>query len=203
MKRIVTGHILYNNRGYDWFPGELFTIGYLGRKKQVNIDNLTPGVVMSFLNECGVPSSAIKVIGVFGNSTTDMLEIFFAYEGVLPTRTVDLFITNSHHKSSNYAIQDGLIVPAFQNILSGLETELTNLAINYEIKSFMVKPFELPGLPKLVIAKKTKDGVLADMRWMNSSYKYLADFKKLNWKTIIVKNENGTQSWHERPKTGW
>lgn len=203
MKRIVTGHIFYNNRGYDWFPGELFILGYLGRKKQVNIDNLNEQVVIDFLKECGVPAAAIKVVGVYGNSGTDHLEIFFACEGVLPTRTVDLYITNSHHKSSNYAVQDGIIVPAFQHILSGLEDALTLLAINYEIKSFMVKPFEMPGIPKLIVKKQTRDGVLADMRWINNSYKYLADFKVLNWKTIIVKNADGTQSWHERPKTGW
>lgn len=90
---------------------------------------------------CGVPAADIIIAKGYGSSTRDRVEIFFAYVGTIPGGTQDLWIENAHHAYASYARQNGIIMPAYQNINQGLDNIALKLASDYPVISFMVKPF--------------------------------------------------------------
>lgn len=202
MSKVVIGQLLYA-RGYDWAPNEMFSLSFLGKNVQVNIDNFSQNDVINLLNLCGVQTSKILVVGAYGSSVDDKLELFFAYEGDLPQARVDIWITNSHHKFAGYAGVQAMVVPAFTKILGGLEQALTNIATQYQIRSFFVKPFEMQNLPPLVLSHNPVNGLLADMRWIRNSDQYFNAFKALNWNAIYYQDGSGKQYFKIRPKNGW
>src|SRR5690606_21130226 len=142
MSKVVIGQLLYS-RGYDWTPNEIFSLSYLNKTVQVNIDNFSQNDIINLLNLNGIQTNKILVVGAYGSSADDKLEIFWAYEGDLPKSRMDIWITNTHHKFYGYAGVQAMVVPQFTKILGGLEQALTNIATQYRIRSFFVKPFEM------------------------------------------------------------
>lgn len=202
MTRIVTGNLIYKT-AYNYNPNELVTIKYLGKSFRVGIDDINNDFVENMLLSIGIKKANIIATGGYGSSNHDVVEIFFAYEGTLPQRTVDLWIENQHHAFASYAVVDGMIVPAYMYIKPGLETAINKIVSNYEIKSFLVKPFVIPSVPVSILARNPLNGVLADMRNIPMSYQHVIAFKKLNWERIWYMDAGGRQKMEVRPKNGW
>lgn len=202
MTRIVTGNLIYKT-AYDYNPNEQVTIKFLGKSFPIGIDEINNDFVESMLLQLGIKKANIIATGGYGSSAQDVVEIFFAYEGTLPQRTVDLWIINKHHSYASYAVNDGLIVPAYMYIKPGLEAAINKIVNNYEINSFLVKPFVLPNVPVAILAKGPVNGILADMRNITMSYQHVIPFKKLNWERLWYMDAGGRQKMEVRPKTGW
>lgn len=200
-QNIVTGSVLYD-RGYDFKPKELSTIGYLNTFVTFDIDSLSGSDVIRMLERAGIEKSRIIDARGYGSSTTNRVEVFFAYEGKLSKSVEDVWTENPHHRYGGEAYQNKLLIPQFQNILTGLDSLILRIARDYTLYSFMVKPFNMPELPFMVLAKNPVDGVLADMRYIKNSVRLVPYFKDLNFQ-IIHYNENGTAKVLFRPKTGW
>lgn len=202
MNSIVTGHLLYV-QPYNWQPNESFTLGFLGKTVTINIDNFSILNLQSLLNAAGIQTTAIKDLRVFGSSAEKRVEVFFAYEGTNSNKRPEVYLINGKHKFGAYAAVSGLIVPAFTKVLTGLESVCQNIAKNYFIDSFMVKPISMPTLPALVLNNQPVNGTLADMRNINDSYVFVNEFKRLNWQIIWYKDASGKVIGIQRPKTGW
>lgn len=202
MTRIVTGNLIYKT-AYDYAPNEQVTIKFLGKSFPIGIDEINNDFVESMLLSLGIKKANIIATGGYGSSAQDVVEIFFAYEGTLPQRTVDLWIVNKHHSYASYAVNDGLIVPAYMYIKPGLEAAINKIVNNYEILSFLVKPFVLPNVPVAILTKSPTNGILADMRNIPMSYQHVIPFKKLNWERLWYMDAGGRQKMEVRPKTGW
>lgn len=200
-QNIVIGSLLYE-RGYDFKPNEITTIGYLNTYLTVNVDSLSDKDVVRMLTLAGIEPSRIKCAKGYGSATSNTIEIFFAYEGKILKPVEDVTEYNNHHRYSGEAYQNKLLVPQFKNINQGLDSIILRVAKDYTLYSFMVKPFNMPELPFLVLAKNPINGTLADMRYIANSNRLVPYFKDLNFQ-IIHYNENGTAKVLFRPKTGW
>lgn len=198
----VTGNLIYKT-AYDYYYNEIVTLKYLNKSVQIGIDDINNASITDFLIFCGVPAADIITAKGYGSSTKDMVEIFFAYRGTIPGGYQDLWITNAHHAYASYARQNGIIMPAYQNIISGLDAIALKLANDYPVSSFMVKPFSIPTLPGKVLAKNPVNGTLADMRNIPNSYVHVVPFKKLNWEILWYMDASGRQKTERRPKSGW
>jgi len=200
----VTGNLIYKT-AYDYYQNEIVKLKYLNKTVQIGIDDINNDSIADFLKFCGVPANDIIIAKGYGSSTKDMIEIFFAYRGTIPGNTgyADLWVENAHHAYASYARQNGIIMPAYQNITQGLDTIALKLATDYLVSSFMVKPFSLPTLPGKVLAKGPLNGTLADMRNIPNSYVHVVPFKKLNWEILWYMDANGKQKTERRPKSGW
>ncbi|MBK9223407.1 MAG: hypothetical protein IPO16_14990 [Saprospiraceae bacterium] len=199
--QIVTGHLLYQT-GYNYQPNELVEIGFMNNWIWVNVDSLNGSEIKRLLRLYGIDSSRIIDTRAYGSSFENKVEIFFAFKGQIPIDRADVWIRNQHHKFAGYAVNDILVVPQFTRIIQGLDSTIISIAKNYKINSFMVKPFNLPELPFLILAKNPLNGTLADMRWIKNSIRLVPYFKELNWQ-IIWFNDNGAAKVLNRPKTGW
>ncbi len=197
----VTGHLVYAN-GIDYSPNELVRLKYLSKFVDVSIDAINETVVRQLLTLAGVPANKIFVVKGYGSSSTNVIEIFFAYEGVLPVARVDVGLENRYHRKTGYAIMNGLIIPSF-TYLSGLQQTAESIAQTYPTMSFMVKGYSIPSLPEWILPRALMNGALADMRWIPGSWKFVDAFKALNWKTIWFKDINGIQRGISRPVAGW
>ena len=202
MNSIVTGHLLYTVN-YNWQPNVSFTLGYLGKTISVNIDNFSILNLEALLNAAGIVSAKIRDMRVFGSSLEKRVEIFFAYEGTNANKRPEFYLSNGKHKFGSYAAVSGLIIPAFTKVLTGLEAVCLNIAQNYFLDSFMVKPISMPALPGLILNNQPVNGTLADMRNINDSYIFVDEFKRLNWQIIWYKDASGKVIGIQRPKTGW
>lgn len=198
----VTGNLIYKT-AYDYYYNEIVALTYLNKSMQIGIDDINANTIASFLEYCGVPAADIITAKGYGSSTKDTIEIFFAYRGTIPNGVQDLWVKNSHHSYASYARQNGIIIPAYQNIATGLDTIATKLANDYTVYSFLVKPFSMPGLPGKVLSKTPVNGILADMRNIPNSYVHVVPFKKLNWEILWYMDASGRQKTERRPKSGW
>lgn len=205
-QRIVTGHLNYS--GYDYQTGENTILHFAGKTITVNVDSINAKTVRTLLNQAGVPDSTILYTTGFGSSIVNRVELFFAFIGTLPTRTLDVCIQNSHHKYCDYATQDGLIIPPFQNLnINDLQNVAVFIATRFPLNSFMIKPFSYTSLPHLVIMRGVMDGILADMRNIKCSSRLLDYFIDLNYQIIWyqdcdgkVKNLNRQKGWKPTPR---
>ncbi|MBK6861004.1 MAG: hypothetical protein IPK91_02620 [Saprospiraceae bacterium] len=198
----VTGNLIYQT-AYDYYQNEIVRLKYLNKTVSIVIDDINNNSIADFLKYCGVPAADIIIAKGYGSSTRDRVEIFFAYVGTIPGGTQDLWIENAHHAYASYARQNGIIMPAYQNINQGLDNIALKLASDYPVISFMVKPFSLPTLPGKVLAKTPINGTLADMRNIPNSYQHVVPFKKLNWEILWYMDASGKQKTERRPKSGW
>lgn len=205
-QRIVTGHLNYS--GYDYLPGENTILHFGGKTITVNVDSINPKTTRQLLTQAGIPDSVILYTAGFGSSIVNRVELFFAFVGTIPTRTIDVCIQNAHHKYCDYAIQDGLIIPQFQNLnIEELKQVAVFIATRYPLNSFMIKPFSYTSLPHLIIMSGVRDGILADMRNIRCTSRLLDYFIDLNYQIIWyqdcdgkVKNLNRQKGWKPTPR---
>lgn len=203
-KTIVTGSIKYG--GYDFLPGETFTLNYQNVSIQCNVDSFSAADIRRLLVNCSIPDSLIKYIAAYGNSTTDIVEAFFAYEGAIKnsSQTSDINIDNKYHrKTSGYGTQGGLIVPTYNYIISdSLRNVVKLIAYQYPIRSFYVA-WTLNELPFIVLANGSTNGTLADMRNTRNSYRLVPYFKEANFQIIHYRDEQNVWKTIRRPAKGW
>lgn len=199
--QFVSGNLVY--RQYDYKPMELVEVGFQGVWVTTPIDSLNGSDIKRLLNRVGIPDSLIIDCRAFGSSNPDLVEIFFAYSGKLPTRTVDLAIRNKHHLYASYAVNQGIIMPAYSKIKAGLDSVAIKVATRDTVKSFMIKNYSMPMFPMLVLLKQPQNGTLADMRNIPGSYNYVDYFKDLNFEIIWYMDPSGFQKSLFRPKGGW
>lgn len=201
--QIVTGQILYEKQ-HNFQSHEIFQFEYLKRTISMDIDQIDTVDIKLLLVSAGVNFDSILYVDAFGSSTEDKVEIFFAYLTVDPkikARENVTIINPKHRASLGYSAKNGIIVPAFTHINKPeLEDLLWQIATDYQITSFMVKPFTMEALPPLVLTRPFFDGTLADMRWINDSYQYVDAFKALRWRIIWYKDANGKQKGIMYPK---
>jgi hypothetical protein len=196
--QFVTGNVLYG--GYDYQRGELAEIGYKGFYRLVPIDSLNGEDVAKLLILSGIKKDSILYTAAYGSSTTDKVEIFFAYKGKQARQYEDIWIRNQHHAFAGYATNSGVIIPAYNYIKADSIANL--IALTYPVYSFVIKGFDYQSFIFNILAKNPKNGETADMRHIPNSVRLVPYFKELNWNRIWY-NENGVQKSIVRPKTGW
>lgn len=205
--RIVTGNLIYNR--YDYQPDEKTVLDFNGKTLTVSIDSINDKTVKELLNKSGVPDSLILFTYGYGSSILNRIEIFFAFNGVMQARSLDLSVHNPHEKFSSQAAQDALLIPQYQNAnIQKLQAIAVYIANKYPLNSFMIKPFIYPALPHLVIANGVVDGILADMRNIKCSSRLLDYFIELNYQIIWyqdcegkVKTLNRQKGWKPTPRS--
>lgn len=197
--QIITGHLVYDVccEQEDF----KFELRYNGKIEYTSAFKLNKEVIISLLSKTVIKDSIIDARAVYDSGK---IQIFFAYKGNVPSDRMDLWLVTPHHSYASYAINSGLIVPAFTNAnISGLQEICEQIARKYPMRSFMIKPFSSQSIPFNVLSHAVKDGNLADMRNITNSYRLIDYFKELNWKTIWYMDSFGNKKGISRPANGW
>lgn len=201
---IVVGHLAY--KGHDFLQNESFQLTFQNVSISCNIDTFSVADVKRLLLNCGIAENKIVYMAAYSESTSDRIEVFFAYEGSIANQEQksDISVTNKHHKkASGYGSQGGLIVPTFDYIISdSLRNIVKLIAYKYPIRSFYVA-WTLNELPFLVIASGVTNGTLADMRHIKNSYRLVPYFKEANFQIIHYRDEQNVWKVLRRPANGW
>jgi len=197
--QIITGHLVYDVCcEQDNFN---FEIRYNGSIEYTSVNKINKDVIISLLSKTVHKDSIIDARAVFDSGK---IQIFFAYKGNVPSDRMDLWLVTPHHSYASYAINSGIIVPAFTNAnIDGLQYKCEQIARTYQIRSFMFKPFSSKSIPFSVLSFGYRDGNLADMRNVANSYRLVDFFKELNWKTIWYMDSSGNKKGISRPTNGW
>lgn len=201
---VVVGSIVYTT--YDYGPSDNLIVGYLNSTTSVVIDSFTAKDMTDLLIKAGVDKNKIIYTDARSSSGDDIVEIWFAYEGKLNTTNGQgkFWISNPHHSAYYNAVNNYLAVRQSTKLdIEKMKPVVSKIALNYNIRSFMVKPWSAADIPLLVIARGTQNGELADMRWIRNSYRLVPYFKELNWRNIWYQDENGNPKNVMRPATGW
>lgn len=202
-KRLVTGH-LATNPDYNYAKNEKVLLSVMNRAINISIDSITRDVILNGLIANGVDIKNIIYADGYGSSDTKTIEFFFAFVGALPTDRIDNWVQNSHNRNfAGYSGNDMVVVPQFKYINKDtLKNTIIELGRNFEVKSFLVKPWVLPELSFAILSRSPKDGILADMRNIPNSVRLVPYFKELNWSRIWYQ-ENSVQKTVVRPSAGW
>lgn len=201
---VVVGILNFNR--YDFAPNEKFHVYYQYKYYPLEIDNINAAAIVKMLNFYGVSSDSLIAVEAYGSSTDNIVEILFAYRGVIPKETLEvgISITNGGLYVFGDVSQNKILI----NNVMHLSTDVVyktiwDISKDYPIRSFMVKPFVMPFIAFNILSRGVVNGVLADMRNINNSYRLVDYFKELNWQIIHYKDAAGNYKTIRRPVNGW
>lgn len=200
----VFGIVNFNR--YDFRKNEIFHIVYQNKYYPINIDSMNNDAIVNFLGSIGVSRDSIIGANAYGSSDTDVIEILYAYKGTIPKEYIEIQISISGGGLYTFgdASQNKILINSIAKIPSADVYKLTwDISTAYPVRSFMVKPLSMPSLAFNVLSRGVQNGVLADMRNINNSYRLVDYFKELNWQIIHYKDALGVYKTVRRPVKGW
>ena len=199
----TTGHLIYANR-YNYSAGEMTILTFNGASMYLPVDSINNRSIKTLLFIAGINKDSIITTLGYGSSSSNIVEVYFAFKGTLSPKNMDVALENPKHRFAAYASPNGIIAPYFNYLdKTVLRSSIDTLYQNYKVNSFMVRNFVIDSLPTRVISKSPSNGNLADMRNIPNSYVYVDTFKALNWAVIWYMDAAGKQKGLLRPKNGW